>query len=434
MNRRSILKQITALAAAAVFWPVAAHAEMAASVDEPVTITFYNYNLAAANAGADATREMIAEFEKQNPNIKVEALPVVVSDIFNRIQADIVAGQQPDVAQLPFRDLIYLATDIGANALEDMVPEAELEEHLSGMIPQGLELGRHDGKTYGLAYTFSTPILYYNADLFRAAGLDPDVPPRTWDEVEAAGVAIHEKTGKHGFFPGAYGPVDGSFVYQAIIMSNGGNVRAGNKVTFGEGEAAEAVAKLRHMVDNGAHARIDVGSHSDTMASGNLGMFLYTSALMAGLQNAAQDKFDLRVAAMPAFGDKPTRPTNSGSALFTFSKDPVRQRASYELLKFLTSKYAYTIITSRIGYLPLRTDIVDDPQYLGEWVKENPMIRPNLEQLDRLTPNVAFPGPDYRQVEKIMMDGVREAIFGEDDPLEVLAIAQEQAQALMPQD
>lgn len=434
MNRRSILKQIAAFAAAAAFWPVAAHAQMAASIDEPVTITFYNYNLAAANAGADATREMIAEFEAQNPNIKVEALPVVVSDIFNRIQADIVAGQQPDVAQLPFRDLIYLATDLGANALEDMVPEAELKEHLSGMIPQGLDLGRYEGKTYGLAYTFSTPILYYNADLFRAAGLDPDKPPRTWDEVEAAGVAIHEKTGKHGFFPGAYGPVDGSFVYQAIIMSNGGKVRDGNKVTFGEGEAAEAVAKLRKMVDNGAHARIDLGSHSDTMASGNLGMFLYTSALMASLQNAAKDKFELRVAAMPAFGDKPTKPTNSGSALFTFSKDPVKQRASYELLKFLTSKYAYTIITSKIGYLPLRTDIVDDPQYLGEWVKQNPMIRPNLEQLDRLTPNVAFPGPDYRQVEKIMMDGVREAIFGEDDPLEALAVAQEQAQALMPQD
>jgi len=434
MNRRSILKQITALAAATAFWPVAAHAEMAASVDEPVTITFYNYNLAAANAGADATREMIAEFEAQNPNIKVEALPVVVSDIFTRIQADIVAGQQPDVAQLPFRDLIYLATDIGANALEDMVPEAELKAHLSSLIPQGLELGRYDGKTYGLAYTFSTPILYYNADLFRAAGLDPDKPPRTWDEVEAAGIAISQKTGKHGFFPGAYGPVDGTFVYQAIIMSNGGNVRDGNRVTFGEGEAAEAVVKLRQMVDNGAHARIDLGSHADTMASGNLGMFLYTSALMASLQKSAKDKFDLRVAAMPGFGDKPTKPTNSGSALFTFSKDPVKQRAAYELLKFLTSKYAYTVITSKIGYLPLRTDILDDPQYLGEWVKQNPMIQPNLEQLDRLTANVAFPGPDYRQVERIMMDGVREAIFGKDDPLEVLAIAQEQAQALMPQD
>src|SRR5690606_34724810 len=123
-----------------------------------------------------------------------------------------------------FRDLIYLSTDLGANALEDMAGEEAYAELTEGMIPQGLELGKVDGKTYGLAYTFSTPILYYNADLFREAGLDPDNPPQTWEEVKAAGEAIVANTDAEGFFPGAYGPADGTFVYQAILMSNGGNV------------------------------------------------------------------------------------------------------------------------------------------------------------------------------------------------------------------
>ena len=90
-------------------------------------------------------------------------------------------------------------------------------------------------------YTFSTPILFYNADLFRQAGLDPDKPPRTWDEVDAAGKAIKEKTGKNGFFPGAYGPTDGTFVYQSLVMSNGGKVRDGNTLTFADKDAADAV-------------------------------------------------------------------------------------------------------------------------------------------------------------------------------------------------
>jgi multiple sugar transport system substrate-binding protein len=162
-------------------------------------------------------------------------------------------------------------------------------------------------------------------------------------------------------------------------------------------------------------------------------MFLYTSAVQSSLLKASQGKFELRVAAMPAFADKPTKPTNSGSALFVFSKDPVKQRASFELLKFLTSKHGYTIITSKIGYLPLRLDIVDDPQYLGEWTKTHPMIRPNLEQLSRLTPNVAFPGPNYRQVENTMKDAMIEAVFGKGDPAQVLAAAQTNGQALMPQ-
>ncbi|MEZ2126547.1 MULTISPECIES: ABC transporter substrate-binding protein [unclassified Sinorhizobium] len=432
MLRRTFSKLMAALAGAALMPFTQAFAAMPASVDGPVTISFYNYNLASASAGAEATKELLAAFKQKFPYITVETVAVPSNEIMSRVQADIVAGQQPDVAQLVFRDLIYIASDLGANALEDMVDPQELKEHLSGMIPQGLDLGKVDGKTYGLAYTFSTPILYYNADLFKQAGLDPENPPKTWDDIKKAGEAIKEKTGKNGFFPGAYGPADGTFVYQAIVMSNGGKVRDGNKLTFADSNAAEAVKMLRDMVDSGAHARLDVASPSDTMASGNLGMFLYTSALYGSLKKSAKDKFDLRVTAMPSFGDKPTAPTNSGSALFVFSKDPAKQRASYELLKFLTSKEAYTIITSKIGYLPLRLDIVDDPKYLGEWVKENPMIRPNLEQLNRLTANIAFPGPNYRQVEKMMMDSVREAVFGSGDPVATLKTAQDDAQNLMP--
>ncbi|MBF9235259.1 ABC transporter substrate-binding protein [Microvirga alba] len=431
MFRRHCLKLMLAGSAFALSSGFA-QAQMAASIDKPVTITFYNYNLASASAGADATRDLLREFMEANPNITVKGVPVPSNEILSRVQADIVAGQQPDVAQLVFRDLIYIANDLGANALEVMVPPFELAKQFEGMIPQGIDLGKVDNKTYGLAYTFSTPILYYNADLFRKAGLDPDKPPRTWSEVKAYGEAINKATGKHGFFPGAYGPVDGTFVYQAIAMSNGGNVRDGNKLTFADAEGLEAVQMLRSMVDSGAHARIDVGSHQDTMASGNLGMFLYTSAVQSSLLKSAKGKFDLRVAAMPGFGEKPTRPTNSGSALFVFSKDPAKRRAAYELLKFLTSKQAYTVITTKIGYLPLRLDIVDDPKYLAGWVAENPMIRPNLEQLSRLTPNVAFPGPNYRQVEKMMMDGVREAVFGKGDAAAVLKAAQQDAQRLMP--
>ncbi|MBB3962947.1 ABC transporter substrate-binding protein [Rhizobium metallidurans] len=431
MLRRTTLKLMATLTAASML-PFGAFAEMPATIDKPVTITFYNYNLASAGVGQEATKELIAGFEKKFPNVKVEPIAVPSNEIITRVQADIVAGKQPDVAQLVFRDLIFIASDLGGNALEDMVPEAELKDQFSGMIPKGLELGKVDGKTYGLAYTFSTPIMFYNADLFKQAGLDPNAPPKTWADVAAAGKAIKERTGKNGFFPGAYGPTDGTFVYQAIVMSNGGKVRDGNTLTFAEENAAEAVKTLRDMVTSGAHAKIDPASASDTFAAGNMGMFLYTSALLSSVKKSAAGKFDLRLAPMPSFGDKPTAPTNSGSALFVFSKDPVKQRASYELLKYLTSREAYTIITSKIGYLPLRLDIVDDPNQLGPWLKENPMFRSNLEQLDRITANMAFPGSNYRQVEKMMMDSVREAVFGNGDPIATLKTAQEQAQDLMP--
>ncbi|TFF23231.1 ABC transporter substrate-binding protein [Jiella endophytica] len=431
MNRRDFLATASAAALLAPLAPRLAHATMAGEITEPVTISFYDYNLASAGLGKEATEKLIAGFMKAHPLIKVDAIAAQSNEILSRVQADLVAGDQPDLAQLVFRDLIYIARDLGAEALEDLAGE-ELAEHARGMAPKGLDLGKVDGKTYGLAFTFSTPVLFINADLFRAAGLDPENPPRTWDEVRAAGKAIHEKTGKGGFFPGAYGPIDGTFVYQAIAMSNGGMVREGNKLTFADDGAADAVVMLREAMDEGSHARIDPASHMDTFQAGELGMFLFTSAVMSRFEKSTAGKFEMRLAKMPSFGDKPTAPTNSGSALFLLSKDPVKQRAAWELMKYLTSKEAYTIITSEIGYLPLRLDIIDDPKYLKGYVEAHPMLQPNLEQLQNLTPNVAFPGPNYRQVENMMKDAVVEAVFGHGDPRAVLKAAQDQAQPLMP--
>ena len=432
MFRRTLLRLGLAAAALGAGLP-AVRAEMAAEVTEPVTISFYSYNLASAGVGKDTTLDLVNDFMAANPLITVEPIAAPSNEILSRVQADIVAGLEPDVAQLVFRDLIYAATDLGAQPLEDLTG-AELVEQSVGMVENGLDLGKVDGKTYGLAYTFSTPVLFINADLFRAAGLDPKDPPKTWAEVKEAGIAIREKTGKHGFFPGAFGAIDGTFVYQSIVMSNGGKVREGNKLTFADQPAADAVAMLRDLRDSGAYANIDVASHMDTFAAGDLGMFLFTSAVQSRFQKMSEGKFEMDVAAMPSFGDKPTAPTNSGSALYVLSQDPVKQRAAWELMKFLTSKHAYTQITSRIGYLPLRIDIVDDPEYLKPWVEANPMIKPNLEQLKRLTPNVAFTGPNYRQVENMMKDAATEAVLGDGDPYEVLRKAQDDAQKLMPAD
>ena len=326
----------------------AAHAQMAPKITEPVKISFYNYNLATAGIGREATLELIAAFEKANPMIKVEPVGAPSNEVLSRVQADMVAGMDVDVAQLVFRDLIYAADELGAQPLEDIAGK-ELADHAKGFVPAGLSLGDVKGKTYGLAYVFSTPVMFINRDLFKQAGLNPDQAPRTWEEVKSAGKAIAEKTGKHGFFPGAYGSTDGTFVYQSIVMSNGGGkVRDGNKLTFADKDQADAVAMLRDLMDSGAHARIDVNAHLDTFSSGNLGMFLYTSAVLNRFETVSKGKFELGLAPMPSFGEKPTAPTNSGSAIFMFSQDPVKQRAAWELMKFLTSDEAYTIITTKM--------------------------------------------------------------------------------------
>ena len=210
MRKRTFLGLAVAAVLGAAGTTGAAHAEMAAEITKPVTITFYNYNLATASAGADATREMIAKFEQENPLIKVKTVGVPSNDIITRLQADMAAGMQPDVAQLVFRDLIYLASDLGAQPLEDMAGAKGYAALTDGLIPRGVDLGKINGKTYGLAYTFSTPILYYNADLFRKAGLDPETPPKTWAEVKTVMAT-----------PSTLDPVIKEMLYIAVSVTNG---------------------------------------------------------------------------------------------------------------------------------------------------------------------------------------------------------------------
>jgi multiple sugar transport system substrate-binding protein len=429
MHRKAFLAGAFALLAAG---PAIAQA-IPATVDQPVTITFYNYNLASAGIGAEATKKLIAEFMAANPNITVEGVPYSSADA-SRIQADLAAGLPVDLVQTVFSDLDFAVENFGAKALEDLVPADELAAHFEGMSPNGLKLGVLNGKTYGLAYTFSTPVLFYNADLFRAAGLDPDQPPKTWDAVKTAALTIKEKTGAMGFTGGIIGPGAADWLFQGVVRSNNGEVISRDRKTlkFAEPEAVEAVQMLRDLADAGAYENMDFNGALENMAAGKLAMYLQTSALQAGLVAGAKDKYELRASTMPSFGDKPTRPNNSGSALTIHTADPIKQRAAWELMKFLTSKHGYTVITSEIGYLPLRTDIVTGPQYLAGWVAEHPLVQPNLEQLSRLEPWDPMPGPNYRQIVKTMMDAVEMAVFGGADVQPTLADAAANAQALMP--
>ncbi|MDL2401877.1 ABC transporter substrate-binding protein [Rhizobium mayense] len=438
MLKRTFLILSATMAATVLSSGTTAFAQTAAPrVDAPVTITFYNYNLASAGLGADATKKLIDEFMAANPTIKVEGVAVPSPDMASRLQSDMAANRVPDVAQVVFDGLAFAADNLGAAALEDIVPKQELADHLSGMIPAGVKLGQLNGKTYALAYTFSTPVLFYNADLFRKAGLNPDEPPRTWEQVKAAAVTIHEKTGAQGFNGALAGGGAAGFDWalQGVLRSNGGGVLSDDRktITFGEPAAVQAVSMLRGLHDAGVYENMPNDAMVEAMTSGQLAMLLNTSAQQNVLIKGSEGKFELRAAQMPGFGDKPSTPTNSGSGLVIFSKDPVKQRAAWELMKFLTSKHGYSIITSQIGYLPLRANIVDDPQYLGAWVKAHPMVRPNLAQLDRLQPWVAYPGQNYRQIAKIFLDATEAAVFGDGDVAETMKAAQDLAQGLMPQ-
>jgi multiple sugar transport system substrate-binding protein len=403
------------------------------SPDKRVTIRFENYNLAGAGLGRDATLKLIAEFEQQFPNIKVETKATGSQEIFPSVQAQLVAGNPPDIAQLLLREWDLNVEFLQPQVLTEIVPPDELRAHVQGeypLHPRALKLTERNGRLQGLAYVFSTPTLFYNADLFRLAGLDPASPPKTWDDVKRAGEQIKQRTGSDGVYVGC---IENDWCAQGLLYSAGARVmdEGRTRVTFGEAPAVEWFRFWQGMVRSGAHPNLSEADATAAFQAGRLGMLLQTSAVQSSLLSAAKGKFEVRATGQPSFGGRPVIPVNSGSALAILAKTPEKQRAAWELMKFLTTERAFTVITAEIGYLPLRTGIVNDDRYLKTWPNRE-LILPNLEQMDNLETTYSYPGQNHLQIRKLFLTAVQEVLFEGKDPEKTLKEAQVRAQDLMP--
>ncbi|ODU07554.1 MAG: ABC transporter substrate-binding protein [Pseudonocardia sp. SCN 72-86] len=411
--------------------------------DQQVTLTFESYNFGQAGAWNDTFTALLAGFQAKHPNIKVTGQKPQgtssnpAADTVSSLQTQLAAGQVPDVAQLGFSDLGFAVSQLGAKPLDDLVGADTVTTTLGGphpFAPATTTLGNLDGKTYGIPFVLSTPVLYYNASLFTAAGLDPATPPTTWAEVKAAGEKIHA-TGKEGVYVDCVTKTAKDWCLQSVVRSNGGRVLSQDRTTlsYADKPAVEAVTMLQSMVGSGASPKYTQQQAVEAFTRGDLGMILESSSLAATFAKGAQGAgWQLGGAAIPTFGSTPSVPTNSGAALLVLSNDPAKQRAAWELISYLTSDEAYTMIAQKIGYLPLRTGLVDDPNALQAWAAKDKTTGINIAQLNRMEPWVSFPGDNYLQIRDGMMEAVEKVVLQGADPQTTLADAQRRGSALLP--
>ncbi|WP_246633646.1 ABC transporter substrate-binding protein [Pseudonocardia nigra] len=370
---------------------------------QQVAITFESYNFGQAGAWTDTFTALIDQFHAEHPNITVTAQKPQgtsanpAADAVSSVQTQAATGNAPDVAQLGFSDLGFTVHQLGAKPLDDLVGAETVAAHLGGehpYAPAAAALGILDGSTYGIPFVLSTPMLYFNALLFTAAGLDPADPPSTWAEVQAAAERIRAATGREGAYVDCVTTVAKDWCLQSIIRSNGGRVLSEDRtrLTYDEPAAVEAVRMLQDMVTSGAMPKYTQQQAVEAFARGELGMLLESSSVEGMFRKgAAGAGWELGAAATPSFGDTPAVPTNSGAALFVLADDPAKQRAAWELVAFLTSDVAYTLIAQNIGYLPLRSDLVGEGGALQEWAAQNSSVRINVDQLGRMEPWVSMP-------------------------------------------
>ncbi len=392
----------------------------------PVTVKFYSYSYASPAFGT-GFQTMMDNFNNGIGKEKGVILEFVADDTGTKAETDVKAGQQVDIVQSGFAIIDGNRDNLGISAFEDVFQADEMEAHFEGIPENCLNLGRIDGKMYGLAFTFSTPMLYVNGDLLEEAGLDPTQAPKDWDEMYDWCVQIKEATGKYGL---ALSPSNSSgWVTDSILYSNGATVLNEDRsaVEFASEEGVKAFESWKRFYMDGVAVGGTDTEAMQAFAAGEAAMHIQSTSVYTSFVSAAQTGgWTLYGYPMPGFDGNPSIPTNSGSAIVVRPDSEQKAQAIWEVIKYVTGDEGYTIITSEIGYLPLRPYLAEDENYLKGFVDENPIIKANIERLADIQPASIWPGDHATELATLYGDMAVKALTTDADIAETMKDYQDQ--------
>ncbi len=362
------------------------------------------------------------EFMKRHPEIKIDfrAPAPTYDDGHQTMMRQAVTNQLPDVYYSGFHLLSELARTLAKrNQVIDLDPmlNAEgkdfLQKNYSDRI---VALGRVDGKLYGLPFNASSPIMYYNVELVKKAGGNPDKMPDNWDDVMALAAKIKATSPDTAGL--AYNVHDWPdvWLYHAMILQAGGTVVEGDRVPLGGPElGVKVLERFRRFVSEDGMPLIDWDQSRQQFIAGKIGIFFDTPARLRQVTDLIGDRFTLRTAIFP-IDNKPKGglPTGGNAAIIT-TQDPKKQKAAWEFLKFVTGPEAQKIVVETTGYLPTNLRATG-PEYLGPFYDKNPNFRTVSLQMDRSAPWQGYPGGNSVRIWRAQREIITGVMRGEIDP------------------
>ncbi|WP_084472858.1 ABC transporter substrate-binding protein [Nocardia alba] len=374
------------------------------AADDPVTITFLSYTYGQTNPLGKGIEKLINDFQTANPKITVKPQSVPTADALTKLQSEVVAGNPPDVAQIGWSKVAQASQTLPLRSLEEVAGTDEWNKHMAGFVPSVLKATPVAGakKPVAMPFMMATPVVFYNADLFTAAGLDPAQPPKTMAQLKQAAQAIKDKTEAQGVYVSAVDPGKSDYLTQSLVNSAGGAlVSSSGEVTVDSAPVITALSTIQDLTKSGVQPAVDFASAQSAFNSGKLGMLVTTGGGLLTLDAAAKGKFALQVAPLPAFDNLPARPTFSGSGLTIVAKDAAKAKAAWKFVQYMTNDESFKLIASQMGYLPLRTAAA---------ASADPRLGSAVKQMADLVPYTAFPGKQSNQGVVILQDDAVEPI------------------------
>jgi multiple sugar transport system substrate-binding protein len=361
----------------------------------PVTIRFMTHNILENPAG-QYLQEIVDEFMQEHPDIKVEVEGVPNADVLTKLTTaaqannlpDIICGQNVNVSGF---DNLNAAMDISEFVQQANIADSYFPSMLAACRTQ-------DGRTLGLPLYAGTDALYYRADMFEEVGLDPDNPPKSWDElVEAAKALTDPSKGRYGF--GFYGKTH--FPNRMInMMINAGPEGELMKLDEASGKYAIHVNSpdsqrawqfitdlaITHKVVPPNIVEMDYPANVSAFAGGNVAMLLtgpWGARTFVGTNPEIEGKFRV--------GQHPTPSGEPGSliqlpAIFGIGRTSAHPEEAFTFLKWITLD-RNIVWNAKAGYGPVVKSALEAPE-----IQNDPLLPTFIAQSERavLPPYLIF--------------------------------------------
>ena len=381
----------------------------------------------------DVTYEkQIKKFNKVYPHIEIKMRAAYESyeDGTNTVLREAISGNLPDVSMQGLnRQAIFVEKGI-AKSLEPFIAK-ESNFAKEGYHKAMLELGTFNGKVYGLPFSVSLPVGYYNMDLMKKAGITAvDQLPQTWSAVIDTCKKLRSAGVKNPMFWGWN--ITGNWFLQALMWSQGEPTVIGNKLNIDGAAGLKSLETMKSLFRGCEMQNLEWKAALKSFSAGEIGMMYWSTSAVGAVERAKGD-FKLVTNEFPGIGGSPKGlPAGGNSAMMvSTSKDPKELDAAWKWLKFITSGEGAADVARTTGYMP--PNKAANEIILKDFYSQNPTKATAVRQLPLLREWQAYPGDKGLAVTQVIFDGIERIVVGDaDDMASLRAELSEEASDLLP--
>jgi len=424
LNRRTALGGALAAALALSTAPASA---------QDVELRFY-FPIAVSGPITKIIDGYAADFEKLNPGVKVK--PIYAGDYVQTIGKALTAmkgGDTPEMAILLAADIITLTDENAVLAIDDLAKTADDKAWLAGFYPGFMENAQLGGKTYAIPFQRSTPVLYWNKDLFKEAGLDPDKGPANWQEMVDFAKKLTKKDAAGNVTQwGVQIPTDGntSWLFTGLTTSNGARLFTpdGKKTNFADPKVVEA---LQYVIDLSKTHGVQPpgltswGTTPKDFLEKKLAMMWTTTGNLTNIKNNAS--FPFGVAMLPAKASYGA-PTGGGNFYIFKNISPAKQEAAFKFVRFMTTPERAAEWSIATGYVATSQAAYDTPA-MKAYLAGFPQAGVARDQLKFAVPEITV--HEAQRVMKVFNDNLQAAITGGKTAKVAMDDAQREAERIL---